>query len=78
MLFALTLVKDTNMLEQGQASSLHLRKMNDEAVHSEVYNDKKTAPDATHTETSLKDTEKKNSFSHYYGVKPQVSLLLTF
>lgn len=31
------------MLEQGQASSLHLRKMNDEAVHSKVYNDKKNS-----------------------------------
>lgn len=38
---------------------------------------KKTAPDATHTETSLMGTGK-NSFSHHYGVKPQVSLLLTF
>lgn len=65
------------MLEQGQASSLHLRKMNDEAVHSNVHSDKQTAPDATHTETSLVGTEK-NSFSHYYGGKPQVSLLLTF
>lgn len=76
-------MKDTNLPERGQASILHSSitvlndVVSDETVHTKVYNDKKIAPDAAHTETSLMG-KGKTQFFIYFGVNSSISLLLTF